>query len=207
MGPTTSRSSSSSERIHCVGSRCRIPGDPNDGYFYVADAPLEVRREWQLSRHIDPQGPVLAGTNWWNATDTLGGSPQAVKAGVRAHESYGSQNGLGHQQMIRRAIGQVGSPDQCGNVRRRLERVSGTPAELGTNFAEVLITAEDYVDRALDPENPHSWVGGTWSATIAFLKVEGPDSTWVDGYANDHPSGTLQPTAPADCEVRYSIQP
>jgi hypothetical protein len=63
------------------------------------------------------------------------------------------------------------------------------------------------MDRALDPENPHKWVGGNWSDTIAFLKVEGPDSTWVDGHENDHPSGTGQPTAPADCEIRYSIQP
>ena len=177
-------------------------GGPNDGYEYFATGSLniEVRREWQLNRHIDPGGPMIGKTsagdslNFWNATISVGGSPSALVAGIKAHETYGTP-GDGHQEMLRKAM----DGDECGSVRRRLERVAGKPPLRAEDAASrVIRKAEEYLNRAIDFS--HGWVGNNFQGTIA---VWDSVATEFDTVAIGDPLSGASKTAPQDCNVLY----
>lgn len=153
-------------------ARVADPGGPWDGFSYLRDWKLQVRRQSRLNRYILPGGPpsYTGMKNFYTANLELGHDVAGYLAGVRQHEQI-------HSDRMERRLQAADPAKEAEKAYAKDE--SRLRERIGRLIKEA---AQDLHDATRDPLNPAQWHGTlvvpefrsyTWHPAVFY--VGGPN--------------------------------
>jgi hypothetical protein len=157
-------------------ARVSDPGGPFDGYFYVRNATLTVKR----LAYINPD--LLDGSTFYDHNEAAGGQIEGFVEAVKGHEGWGASTKpeTGHSQIMRAVIT---DPNGENDPRRQIERLFAPAAADVQGDADRKIREIDtFVDgKADDP------LALLWEGDLYFY--DSGNNKWIHGpFRVPHPS-------------------
>jgi hypothetical protein len=149
-------------------ARVSDPGGPFDGYFYVKNAVLTVKR----LAYINPD--LLPGSTFYNHNKASGAPIDEFVAAVEGHEGWGdsSKPETGHSQIMRAL---VTDPDGRNDPRREIERLfAATAADVQSDADRKIKEIDTFIDEKAD--DPLALL---WQGTLYFY--DAGNRRWIFG--------------------------